>query len=42
MHALAEEDDESELGHLPRLVLPFNRAHFGRLRQLIDRVNREG
>ena len=40
--ALAEEEDEPELDALPRLVLPFNRTHFGRLRQLIDRVNREG
>jgi len=40
--ALAEEEDEPELASLPRLVLPFDRAHFGRLRQLIDRVNREG
>ena len=39
--ALAEEEDEPELASLPRLVLPFDRAHFGRLRQLIDRVNRE-
>jgi uncharacterized protein (TIGR00730 family) len=40
--ALAEEEDEPEIDHLPRLVLPFDRTHFGRLRQLIDRVNREG
>ena len=40
--ALAEEEDEPELMALPRLVLPFNRTHFGRLRQLIDRLNREG
>jgi uncharacterized protein (TIGR00730 family) len=40
--ALAEEEDEPELDALPRLVLPFNRTRFGRLRQLIDRVNREG
>jgi hypothetical protein len=40
--ALAEEEDEPELTALPRLVLPFNRTHFGRLRQLIDRLNREG
>ena len=39
--ALAEEEDEPELAALPRLVLPFNRTHFGRLRQLIDRINRE-
>jgi hypothetical protein len=41
-HALAEEDDEPEIAALPRLVLPFNRANYGRLRQLIDRLNREG
>ena len=40
--ALAEEEDEPEIDHLPRLVLPFDRTHFGRLRQLIDRVNLEG
>jgi uncharacterized protein (TIGR00730 family) len=40
--ALAEEEDEPELAALPRLVLPFNRTHFGRLRQLIDRLNRDG
>jgi len=39
--ALAEEEDEPDLAALPRLVLPFNRTHFGRLRQLIDRVNQE-
>jgi uncharacterized protein (TIGR00730 family) len=39
--ALAEED-EPELATLPRLVLPFNRTDFGRLRQLIDQVNRDG
>jgi uncharacterized protein (TIGR00730 family) len=39
--ALAEEEDEPELAALPRLVLPYDRTHFGRLRQLIDRVNQE-
>jgi uncharacterized protein (TIGR00730 family) len=39
--ALAEED-EPELANLPRLVLSFNRTNFGRLRQLIDRLNAEG
>jgi hypothetical protein len=28
-----------ELPGLPRLVLPFNRRNYGRLRQLIDAVN---
>jgi uncharacterized protein (TIGR00730 family) len=40
--ALEEEDDEPELASLPRLVFNFNRTNFGRLRQLIDRVNRDG
>jgi uncharacterized protein (TIGR00730 family) len=40
--ALEEEDDEPELASLPRLVMHFNRSGFGRLRQLIDRVNRDG
>jgi len=39
--ALAEED-EPELAALPRLVLHFNRTSFGRLRQLIDRINHDG
>src|SRR6266516_2825478 len=39
--ALAEED-EPELAALPRLVLHFNRTNFGRLRQLIDRINHDG
>jgi uncharacterized protein (TIGR00730 family) len=37
-----EEEDEPELAPLPRLVLAFNRTNFGRLRQLIDRINRDG
>ncbi|MBN2218103.1 MAG: TIGR00730 family Rossman fold protein [Pirellulales bacterium] len=36
---LAEERDEPELAHLPRLVFHFNRYDQGRLRQLIDRLN---
>ncbi|HZP41512.1 MAG TPA: LOG family protein [Candidatus Binatia bacterium] len=36
--ALAAED-EPQLLALPRLVLAFDRTHFGRLRELIDRVN---
>jgi len=39
---LPEERDEPDLAHLPRLVFSFNRASFGRLRQLIDYVNRCG
>jgi uncharacterized protein (TIGR00730 family) len=37
--ALPEERGEPELTHLPRLVFPFARKHFGRLRVLIDRIN---
>jgi hypothetical protein len=38
--ALPEEDTESELSHLPRLVFHFNRRSLGRLRALINFVNR--
>jgi uncharacterized protein (TIGR00730 family) len=37
-----EESDEPELLALPRLVLTFNQRNFGRLRQLIDTINRFG
>ncbi|HXZ26069.1 MAG TPA: LOG family protein, partial [Nitrospiria bacterium] len=37
--ALLEEENEPQLRHLPRLLVPFNRRHFGRLRQMIDRIN---
>jgi uncharacterized protein (TIGR00730 family) len=37
---LAEERDESDLAALPRLIFHFNRRSFGRLRQLIDCINR--
>jgi len=41
--ALEEErEDAPELVRLPRLVLEFNRSSFGRLRQLIDRLNSDG
>lgn len=36
---LSEERDETDLAALPRLVFRFNRRSFGRLRQLIDRIN---
>ena len=36
---LSEEADEPELAHLPRLILPFNRQHYGRLTELIYRIN---
>jgi uncharacterized protein (TIGR00730 family) len=37
--ALRAERDEPDIVHLPRLVMHFERAHFGRLRMLIDRLN---
>ena len=37
--ALPEEDDEPEIAHFPRLILDFDRKHYGRLRQLIDAIN---
>jgi uncharacterized protein (TIGR00730 family) len=36
---LPEEINEPEIAHLPRLCLQFNRKAYGRLRQLIDRIN---
>jgi uncharacterized protein (TIGR00730 family) len=38
--ALVEEANEPALAELPRLVLFFNRRDIGRLRELIDAVNR--
>ncbi len=37
---LDEEANQPELKHLPRLVFPFNRTNNGRLRQLIDHLNK--
>jgi uncharacterized protein (TIGR00730 family) len=37
--ALPEETDESEIKHLPRLILDYKRDNFGRLRDLIDVIN---
>jgi hypothetical protein len=37
--ALKAEMDEADLIHLPRLVIDFDRRHFGRLRNLIDSIN---
>jgi hypothetical protein len=37
--ALPEEADETQLRHLPRLVIDFNRRDFARLRHLIDAIN---
>jgi uncharacterized protein (TIGR00730 family) len=36
---LPEEANEPELSHLPRLRLKFTRKAYGRLRELIDRLN---
>jgi uncharacterized protein (TIGR00730 family) len=38
--ALADEMDEPHLAALPRLVFHFNRRSLGRLRELVDTVNR--
>jgi len=37
--ALPEESEESQIAHLPRLRIDFNRFSFGRLRLLIDQIN---
>ena len=37
--ALPEEADEPELAHLPRLVFAFNRKDYGRLIEMIHRIN---
>jgi len=37
--AFPTERDDADIFHLPRLVFRFDRCHFGRLRQLIDRIN---
>lgn len=37
-----EKEDAPEIGELPRLILEFDRMSFGRLRQLIDRLNAAG
>jgi len=37
--AFSVERNEAHIFHLPRLVLRFDRMHFGRLRALIDRIN---
>ncbi|MBW1769357.1 MAG: TIGR00730 family Rossman fold protein [Deltaproteobacteria bacterium] len=38
---LPEEADEPEIGHLSRLILDFKRKDFGRLKALIDAINRD-
>jgi hypothetical protein len=35
------ETDDEHLKNLPRLIMNFNRRNFGRLRQMIDVVNKE-
>lgn len=40
--ALVEEKGEPEIAHLPRLVFRFTRTRYGRLRQMIDRINAIG
>ena len=37
--ALPEESEETEISHLPRLIIDFNREDFGRLRKFIDALN---
>jgi hypothetical protein len=38
---LDEEREESDLAAMPRLIFRFNRRDYGRLRQLIDCINRD-
>jgi uncharacterized protein (TIGR00730 family) len=40
--AHADEFNEPQLADLPRLYVPFDRKSFGRLRQMIDRINAAG
>lgn len=40
VEALPEEASEPELLTLPRIAFPFNRRNYGRLRLLIDEINR--
>jgi hypothetical protein len=40
--ALPEEADATEIKHLPRLILDFNRKDYGLLIQLIHRINALG
>jgi uncharacterized protein (TIGR00730 family) len=39
--ALADESDDPDNLHLHRILVPFNRTAFGRLRQMIDLINRQ-
>lgn len=38
--ALPEEENDSELASMPRLIFNFNRRNYGRLRMLIDEINK--
>ncbi len=38
---LADESDDPDHLHLHRILVPFNRMDFGRLRQMIDLINRQ-
>src|SRR5262249_4353505 len=40
--ALPNEYGDAHLAHLPRLKFRFDRHKLGRLRQLIDAINRDG
>lgn len=39
--AFQEESDEPDLRKLPRLAFSFDHRHYGRLRELIDAINRD-
>jgi uncharacterized protein (TIGR00730 family) len=39
LSAALPEEDADETANLPRLVFPFNRVNFGRLRELVDFLN---
>jgi hypothetical protein len=38
----SSERQDGDVPDLPRIRLPFDRTHYGRLRQLIDRINSAG
>ncbi|MCE7873817.1 cytochrome D ubiquinol oxidase subunit II [bacterium CPR1] len=40
--ALPDEADDQPIVHLPRLIFRYHRRRYGRLRQLIDRINSFG
>ncbi len=41
IQSLSDESDEPSTAHLHRLLVPFDRTSFARLRQMIDIINRE-